>query len=98
MLPSLGALRPLPRLTLLGRAIVLISGELVFNAVCWVIAALVLNQADGLLGLALLAWVCLLCSDSLASQDGLETDLLDDWVEAWYVPRRRAACMAQKLA
>jgi hypothetical protein len=83
MLPTLGALRPLPRLTLLGRAIVLISGELVFNAVCWIVAALVLNQADGLLGLALLAWVSFLCFDSLANKDGLETDGLDDWVEAW---------------
>jgi hypothetical protein len=45
------------RLTLLGRATALIAGELVFNAACWVAAALTLGQADGLIGLALLAWV-----------------------------------------
>jgi hypothetical protein len=35
----------------------LIAGELVFNAACWIAAALTLGQADGLIGLALLAWV-----------------------------------------
>lgn len=45
------------RLTLLGRAIALISGELVANAVVWVAAGLAYRQADGVLGLALLAWV-----------------------------------------
>jgi high-affinity nickel-transport protein len=45
------------RLTLLGRATALIAGELAFNAACWVAAALTLGQADGLIGLALLAWV-----------------------------------------
>lgn len=43
--------------TLLGRAILLISAELLANAVCWIAAALALRQADGLLGLAFLAWV-----------------------------------------
>jgi high-affinity nickel-transport protein len=45
------------RLTLLGRNTALIAGELVFNAACWIAAALTLGQADGLIGLALLAWV-----------------------------------------
>jgi high-affinity nickel-transport protein len=44
-------------LTLFGQAILLISGEILANAVCWIAAALTLGQADGLLGLALLAWV-----------------------------------------
>jgi high-affinity nickel-transport protein len=45
------------RLTLLGRAIALISGELVANAVVWIAAGLAYRQAGGVLGLALLAWV-----------------------------------------
>ena len=45
-------------LTLLGRAIALITGELLANAVVWTAAGICLAQADGVLGLALLAWVC----------------------------------------
>jgi len=47
----------IPRLTLLGRAVVLIGGELLFNAICWIAAGITLRESDGLLGLALLAWV-----------------------------------------
>jgi hypothetical protein len=56
-------------LTLFGRAILLVSGEVLANAVCWVAAALTLGQADGLLGLALLAWVSQICT-SLAHVAG----------------------------
>ena len=52
----LGRLRSL-RLTLLGRSIALLSGEVVANAVVWIAAGLAYRQADGVLGLALLAWV-----------------------------------------
>jgi hypothetical protein len=45
------------RLTLLGRAAALISGELFANAIVWTAAGLAFRQADGILGLALLAWV-----------------------------------------
>jgi hypothetical protein len=54
-MPRWGQLSRKP--TLLGRAIILISGEVLANVVCWIAAALALRQADGLLGLALLAWV-----------------------------------------
>ena len=45
------------RPTLLGRAIALISGELLANAVIWIAAGLAYSKAGGVLGLALLAWV-----------------------------------------
>lgn len=45
------------KLTLFGRALALVSGEVLANAVCWIAAALIFRQGDGLLGLALLAWV-----------------------------------------
>ena len=45
------------RLTLFGRAVLLVAGEIAFNAICWIAAGLTLGQADGLIGLALLAWV-----------------------------------------
>jgi high-affinity nickel-transport protein len=44
-------------LTLFGKAVLLIAAELGFNAICWVAAGICLSQADGLIGLALLAWV-----------------------------------------
>lgn len=45
------------RLTLLGRAAALISAEVLANAVVWVAAGIAYAQADGVIGLALLAWV-----------------------------------------
>lgn len=51
------ARRRLPRFTLLGRAILLIGGCLLSNAVVWIAAGICYGQANGLLGLALLAWV-----------------------------------------
>lgn len=47
----------LRKLTLLGRAIALVAGELLFNAVCWIAAGICFGKTDGILGLALLAWV-----------------------------------------
>ncbi len=48
------------KLTLLGRATALITGELVANATVWVAAGIAFSQADGVMGLALLAWVSVL--------------------------------------
>lgn len=62
------AARPRRKFTLLGRAILLVTGELLANAICWIAAALALRQADGLLGLALLAWVGTACARSLTWQ------------------------------
>jgi len=44
-------------MSLFGRAVLLVAGELAFNAIVWIAAGISFNQADGLLGLALLAWV-----------------------------------------
>jgi hypothetical protein len=49
------------RLTLFGRSVILIGCELLANAVCWVIAGILFgghNNTQPILGLALLAWVC----------------------------------------
>ena len=53
---KLAALRS-KKLTLLGRAIALLSGEVLANAAVWVAAGIAYTQADGVMGLALLAWV-----------------------------------------
>ena len=45
------------KLTLFGRAAALISAELIANAIVWIAAGLAYSQADGVIGLALLAWV-----------------------------------------
>ncbi|WVF72327.1 hypothetical protein IAT40_007140 [Kwoniella sp. CBS 6097] len=55
------------RPTLLGRAIALVAAELLANAICWIAAALTLRQADGLLGLAMLAW-------TIGLRHGLDAD------------------------
>ncbi|WWC88236.1 uncharacterized protein L201_003142 [Kwoniella dendrophila CBS 6074] len=55
------------RLTLLGRAILLIGGELLANAICWIAAGICFSDADGLLGLALLAW-------TIGLRHGLDAD------------------------
>ncbi|WWC61267.1 uncharacterized protein I303_103848 [Kwoniella dejecticola CBS 10117] len=55
------------RFTLLGRAILLIAGELLANAVCWIAAGICFKEADGLLGLALLAW-------TIGLRHGLDAD------------------------
>ncbi|KAK8869931.1 hypothetical protein IAR55_000499 [Kwoniella newhampshirensis] len=55
------------KLTLLGRAIALITGELIANAACWIAAGICLSQADGLIGLALLAW-------TIGLRHGLDAD------------------------
>ncbi|KIM33656.1 hypothetical protein M408DRAFT_326314 [Serendipita vermifera MAFF 305830] len=51
----------LPRLTILGRSIILISVLVLFNVACWVAAALSFKPHDsgessGIMGLAMLAW------------------------------------------
>ncbi|KAL1411225.1 hypothetical protein Q8F55_002176 [Vanrija albida] len=56
-----------PHLTLLGRAVALIAGELLFNAACWVAAGICFGQRDGLIGIALLAW-------TLGLRHGLDAD------------------------
>jgi high-affinity nickel-transport protein len=53
---TLAALRG-KKLTLLGRAIALVSGELLANAAVWAAAGIAYSQAGGVMGLALLAWV-----------------------------------------
>lgn len=55
------------RLTLLGRAALLIAGELLANVAVWVAAGICLSQADGLLGIAMLAW-------TLGLRHGLDAD------------------------
>ncbi|EJD50845.1 NicO-domain-containing protein [Auricularia subglabra TFB-10046 SS5] len=44
------------RLTLLGRALALIAGELVFTAAVWALAAVFLSESSETVALALLAW------------------------------------------
>ncbi|OWZ63602.1 hypothetical protein AYX14_03272 [Cryptococcus neoformans] len=55
------------KLTLLGRAIALVVGELLFNAVCWIAAGICFGKTDGILGLALLAW-------TIGLRHGLDAD------------------------
>ncbi|KGB74229.1 high-affinity nickel-transporter [Cryptococcus deuterogattii 99/473] len=55
------------KLTLLGRAIALVAGELLFNAVCWIAAGICFGKTDGILGLALLAW-------TIGLRHGLDAD------------------------
>ncbi|KAI0632023.1 NicO-domain-containing protein [Trametes polyzona] len=55
----LNAIRRLPRLTLFGRSVVLVAAELLANAVCWVVAAILFGRHEetrSILSLALLAW------------------------------------------
>ncbi|KAI0789798.1 high-affinity nickel-transport protein-domain-containing protein [Abortiporus biennis] len=65
--------RNLPRLTLFGRSLCLISSEIIANAVCWIVAGILFGRnsdTQPILSLALLAWVrcCLHCFrlDSIA--------------------------------
>ncbi|KAI0822016.1 NicO-domain-containing protein [Trametes gibbosa] len=54
-----GAYAGLPRLTLFGRSLLLLAAELLANAVCWVVAAVLFGrhaETRPLLSLALLAW------------------------------------------
>jgi hypothetical protein len=54
--------RPRRRLTLFGRSVLLIGCELLANATCWVVAGILFGgreKTQSILGLALLAWVCL---------------------------------------
>ena len=49
------------RLTLFGRSAVLIGSELLANAACWLVAGILFGGRENtqpILGLALLAWVC----------------------------------------
>lgn len=52
MFSTLRQLRP----TLVGRAVLLVSGLVLANTACWVAAGICLSGADGLLGIAMLAW------------------------------------------
>jgi hypothetical protein len=64
-----------PRLTMLGRSVTLITGLILFNAGCWVAAAFLFRghaggDANGIMGLAMLAWVgisSIIVSDSYLS-------------------------------
>ena len=50
----------LPRLTLFGRSLLLVTSELLVNAVCWIVAGLLFGrhrETQPILSLALLAWV-----------------------------------------
>ena len=55
----------LPRLTLLGRSLLLVVAELLVNAVFWAVAGILFGKNDtkSILGLALLAWVRSICND-----------------------------------
>ena len=62
----------LPKLTIFGRSLLLITLELFANASFWVAAGILFGRDDNtrpVLNLALLAWVCItyfnLCSQSL---------------------------------
>ena len=51
------------RLTLFGRSVVLIGCELLVNAACWTVAGILFGgckDTQQVLGLALLAWVCVI--------------------------------------
>lgn len=50
-------LRTTLRPTIVGRAVLLVTGLLIANAACWAAAGICLSGADGLLGIAMLAWV-----------------------------------------
>lgn len=55
------------KLTLLGRAIALVSGELLANAAVWIAAGIAYTKTDGIMGLALLAWVRISAAASCTS-------------------------------
>jgi hypothetical protein len=44
-------------LTIFGKSLLLVTGELLANVVCWVIAAITFRKHGSVLSLALLAWV-----------------------------------------
>ena len=51
------------RLTLFGRSVMLVGCELLANTTCWVVAGILFGGHENtqpILGLALLAWVCVL--------------------------------------
>ena len=53
----------LPKLTIFGRSLLLLTGELFLNALFWVVAGLLFgqrNETHGVLNLCLLAWVSIL--------------------------------------
>ena len=58
----------LPRLTLLGRSLLLVVAELLVNAVFWAVAGILFGKNDtrSILGLALLAWVRFICDERSA--------------------------------
>ncbi|KIK57282.1 hypothetical protein GYMLUDRAFT_204164 [Collybiopsis luxurians FD-317 M1] len=54
-----GQLRRLPQLTLFGRSLLLLSSEILFNAICWIAAGVMFGRTQetrSILGLAMLAW------------------------------------------
>lgn len=58
-------LAKLPKLTIFGRSLLLLTGELLVNALFWVVAGLLFgrkNETHGVLNLCLLAWVGCLSS------------------------------------
>ncbi|KAI0643135.1 NicO-domain-containing protein [Trametes meyenii] len=59
MAKRLTKLFALPRLTLFGRSVLLLAAELLANAVCWIVCAILFGRRAGtrsILSLALLAW------------------------------------------
>ena len=76
------AVRKMPRrrLSLFGRALVLVGAEIGVNAVVWIIAGICFGHTDGILGLALLAWVSVKCLKSFRV-----LIVIDHWLAAWCV-------------
>jgi hypothetical protein len=50
-------------LTIFGRSLLLVLGELTANVACWVVCAILFHKQGSILGLALLSWVSPLSSD-----------------------------------
>jgi hypothetical protein len=60
-LQALWVSRRRQRLTLFGRSAMLVGCELLANAACWIVAGILFGGREytqSILGLALLAWVC----------------------------------------
>lgn len=54
------SLRPRAKLTIFGRSLALVIGEVLANAICWIVAGILFGrtpETQPILSLALLAWV-----------------------------------------
>lgn len=79
-----------PRLTMLGRSFILVTGLLLFNAGCWVVAVFLFRRHTGgdgneIMGLAMLAWVGLLSTlcHIIGLSDVQIVPMADDRTSAW---------------